>query len=295
MSIQGLRRWCGQSVVRGPAGMALAAAVLSGCGLPVGPLGIKASETWTHTYPLSKAGEVTIVNANGRIEVEGGEGATVEVQATKIASGATEQLAKDLLPRIPIEEHSTADFVSVETRRLNGFLIGASYEVRYKVKMPRGATIRATTTNGGVSINGMEGRVIARTTNGGIMATQIAGGIEARSVNGGVRVQFASTGTQPAELRTVNGGIHVALPATAKATVKATWVNGGINLTGLPFEIQEQAKRRFEGRLNGGGPSVEMATVNGGITIGSELDKSRRGTGWDEPPPGLPPDLHERR
>ena len=295
MLIQGLRRWCRKSVVIGPAGMVLAAAVLSGCGLPVGPLGIKATETWTHTYPLSKAGEVTIVNANGRIEVEGGEGGTVEVQATKIASGATEQLAKDLLPRIPIEEHATADFVSVETRRLNGFMIGASYEVRYKVKMPRGATIRATTTNGGVSINGMEGRVIARTTNGGIMATQIAGGIEARSVNGGVRVQFASTGTQPVELRTVNGGIHVALPATAKVTVKATWVNGGINLTGLPFEIQEQAKRRFEGRFNGGGPSVEMATVNGGITIGSELDKSRRGTGWDEPPPGLPPDLHERR
>jgi hypothetical protein len=295
MLIHGLRRWCGQSLVIGPAGVALAAVVLSACGLPVGPLGIKASETWTHTYPLSKAGEVTIVNANGRIEVEGGDGATVEVEATKIASGATEQLAKDLLPRIPIEEHATPDFVSVETRRLNGFLIGASYEVRYKVKMPKGATIRATTTNGGVSINGMDGRVIARTTNGGIIATQIAGGIEARSVNGGVRVQFVSTGTQPAELRTVNGGIHVALPATAKATVKATWVNGGINLTGLPFEIQEQAKRRFEGRLNGGGPSIEMATVNGGITIGSDLDKSRHGTGWDEPPPGLPPDLHERR
>jgi ribosomal protein S11 len=275
--------------------VALAAVVLSGCGLPVGPLGIKATETWTHTYPLSKSGEVTIVNANGRIEVEGGEGATVEVTAVKIASGATEQLARDLLPRIPIDEHASADFVSVETRRLNGFLIGASYEVRYKVKMPKGATIRATTTNGGVSISGMDGKVIARTTNGGIMATEIAGAIEARSVNGGVRVQFVSTGTQAAELRTVNGGIHVALPASAKATVKATWVNGGINLTGLPFEIQEQARRRFEGRLNGGGPIVEMATVNGGITVGSELDKTRHGTGWDEPLPELPPDLHERR
>jgi hypothetical protein len=244
---------------------------------------------------LSKAGEVTIVNTNGRIEVEGVEGATVEVEALKIASGATEQLARDLLPRIPIEEHATPDFVSIETRRLNGFLIGASYEVRYKVKMPRGATIRVTTVNGGVSVTGMEGRVIARTTNGGIVATEIAGGIEARSVNGGVRVQLVSTGTQPTELRTVNGGIRLALAPTAKATVKATWVNGGINLMGLPFEIQEQARRRFEGRLNGGGASVEMATVNGGITIGSELDKSRAGRGWDEPLPELPPDLHERR
>jgi hypothetical protein len=294
MLIHSLRRWHGRSLATGTAGMALAASILTGCGLPVGPLGIKASETWTHTYPLSKTGEVTIVNANGRIEVEGVEAATVEVEALKIASGATDQLARDLLPRIPIEEHATPDFVSIETRRLNGFLIGASYEVRYKVKMPRGATIRATTVNGGVSITGIDGRVITRTTNGGILATQIGGGIEARSVNGGVRVQFASTGSGPAELRTVNGGVHVALPPTAKATVSATWVNGGINLMGLPFDVQEQAKRRFEGRLNGGGAKVEVATVNGGITIGSELDKARPGRGWDEPLPELP-DLHERR
>jgi DUF4097 and DUF4098 domain-containing protein YvlB len=114
-----------------------------------------------------------------------------------------------------------------------------------------------------------------------------------------VRVQLTSTDVQPVQLRTVNGGVRVALPATAKATVNATWVNGGINLMGLPFEVHEQAKRHFEGRLNGGGGAVEVATVNGGITIGSELDKSRSGRGWDEPPPELPaelpPELHERR
>ena len=294
MLIHGLRRWSARSLGIGPAGAALAALVLTGCGLPVGPLGIKATDTWTHSYPLSKAGEVTIVNANGRIEVEGVDSETVEVEALKIASGATEQLARDLLPRIPIEEHATPDFVSIETRRLNGFLIGASYEVRYKVKMPKGATIRATTVNGGVTVTAMDGRVIARTTNGGILATQIAGGIEARSVNGGVRVQFASTGTQSSELRTVNGGVHVALPAAAKATVSATWVNGGINLAGLQFEVREQARRRFEGRLNGGGASIEVATVNGGITIGSELDKSRPGRGSDELTPERY-DPHERR
>lgn len=294
MLTHGLRHWSGRLLGIGPAGTALAALVLTGCGLPVGPLGIKATDTWTHSYPLSKAGEVTIVNANGRIEVEGVDSETVEVEAIKIASGATEQLARDLLPRIPIEEHATPDFVSIETRRLNGFLIGASYEVRYKVRMPKAATIRATTVNGGVSITAMDGRVIARTTNGGILATQIAGGIEARSVNGGVRVQFASTGTQSSELRTVNGGVRIGLPAAAKATVSATWVNGGINLAGLQFEVKEQSRRRFEGQLNGGGASIEVATVNGGITIGSELDKSRPGRGWDELTPERY-DPHERR
>lgn len=300
MVIHGLRR-SGRSLAAGSVSLALAA-VLSGCGIPGGRGGPRVSETWTHTYPLSKNGEVTIVNANGRIEVEGVDGDTVEVQAEKIARGATEQIARDLLPRIPIDERATPDFVSVETRRLNGFLIGASYEVRYRVKVPRSATLRATTVNGGVWLKTMDGRVIARTTNGGITATEMSGAVEARSVNGGVRVQFASLGAESVELRTVNGGVRVALPPAAKATVSASWVNGGINLSGLQFEVREQARRHFEGRLNGGGANVEVATVNGGITLSTELDKSSGpGRGWDELTPEKPPDerelheLHERR
>jgi hypothetical protein len=277
------------------AGVAAAALFLTGCGIPVGPLGARATDAWTHTYSLNRTGEVTIVNANGRIEVEGADGTTVEVHAEKIARGATEQIAHDLLPRIPIEEHATPDFVSIETRRMSGFLIGAGYEVRYKVRMPRGATIRATTVNGGVSIAGMDGRVIARTTNGGVVATGIGGALEARSVNGGVRVQFASVGTGPADLRTVNGGVRVALPETAKATVSATWVNGGMNVSGLQFEVTDQSRRRFEGRLNGGGTTIEVATVNGGITFGHELDTARPGHGWDQPEAEEGPVLHERR
>ena len=301
MVIHGLRR-SGRSLAAGSVSLALAAVVLSGCGIPGGRGGPRVSETWTHTYPLSKTGEVTIVNTNGRIEVEGVDGDTVEVQAEKIARGATEQIARDLLPRIPIDERSTPDFVSVETRRLNGFLIGASYEVRYRVKVPRGATLRATTVNGGVWLKTMDGRVIARTTNGGITATDMSGAVEARSVNGGVRVQFASLGAESVELRTVNGGVRVALPPAAKATVSASWVNGGINLSGLQFEVREQARRHFEGRLNGGGANIEVATVNGGITLSTELDKSSGpGRGWDELTPEKPPDerelheLHERR
>ena len=297
MSIRGQQQVFRRSLLTRP-GVAIVALALSGCGMPGGRFGARASDTWTHTYPLNKTGEVTIVNGNGRIEVEGVDGSTLEVQAERIASGATEQIARDLLPRIPIEEHATPDFVSIETRRLSGFLIGASYEVRYKVKMPRSATLRATTVNGFVFVTAMDGRVIAQTTNGGVLATQIAGGLEARSVNGGVRAQFASVGTAPIELRTVNGGVRLALPETAKATVNASWVNGGITVSGLQFEVKEQARRRFEGRLNGGGPSIDLKTVNGGITLGNHLDDSsltRRG--WpdlsglaEKPDPPDPPE-----
>jgi putative adhesin len=276
MSVHGLQRWFRGSLLAFP----VVALAVSGCGVQIGPFRGKASETWTHTYPLTKAGEVTIVNVNGKVDVEGVDGSTLEVRAERIASGATEQLARDLLPRIPIEEHATPDFVSIETKRITGVLIGASFEVRYHVKAPRTATLRATTVNGGVTVTAMDGRVIAQTTNGGVVATEIGGGIEARTVNGGVRVQLASTGGGRVELTTINGGVRLALPETSKATVSATWINGGMTMSGLRFEVNEESKRRFEGRLNGGGTPIELRTVNGGITIGARLDESegpRRG------------------
>ncbi len=250
--------------------IALAACVAAaGCGMPLGPLKGEARDSWTRTYTISKTGEVSIINVNGRVEVEGVDGSTVEVQADRIARGATEQLAQDLLPKITINDRSTPDLVQVETGRMNGLLIGASFEVRYHVKAPKGATVRASTVNGGVEVRAMSGRVVARTTNGGVVADGVAGGLEARTVNGGVRATLSSVGTSDITLSTVNGGVRISLPESSKATMSATWVNGGLDTNGLKFEIRDSGKRHFEGLLNGGGTPINVNTVNGGIRIAS--------------------------
>jgi hypothetical protein len=248
------------------------AAALAACG-PMGPYRGEARDNWSHTYTISKTGEVSITNVNGRVDVEGVDGSTVEVQAERIARGATDQLAQDLLPKIPINDRSTPDLVQIETGRLNGILIGASYEVRYHVKAPKAATVRASTVNGGVEVTGLSGRVVARTTNGGIVANDVSGGLEARTVNGGVRANFSSIGTSDVTLGTVNGGVRVALPESGKATLNATWVNGGFNSNRqLKFEIRDSGKRHFEGLLNGGGALINVNTVNGGIRVASTHD-----------------------
>lgn len=245
------------------------AAALAACG-PMGPYRGEARDTWSRTYTISKTGEVNIINVNGRVEVEGVDASTVEVQAERIARGATDQLAQDILPKIPINDRSTPDLVQIETGRLNGILIGASYEVRYHVKAPKGAAVRASTVNGGVEVRALAGRVVARTTNGGVVANDVSGGLEARTVNGGVRASFSSIGTSDITLGTVNGGVRVLLPESGKVTLNATWVNGGFNSNGqLKFEIRDSGKRHFEGLLNGGGTPINVNTVNGGIRVGT--------------------------
>ena len=243
---------------------ALASIGLAGCGF--GPLPGRATEEWTKTYPLSAGGTVRIGNTNGKVEIEGVDAAAVEVHVEKIARAATDDGARALLPRIAINEDVKPDRISIETGRMSGIMIGAGFEVRYHVKAPRAALVEARTTNGGVWLTGLTGKVIARTTNGGVRATALRGPIEAESTNGGVNVDLAAVADRVA-LRTTNGGVTLDVPETAKADVLATWTNGGMSVNGLSLDVSERSRRRFEGKLNGGGTPIELHTTNGGIRL----------------------------
>ena len=111
------------------------------------------------------------------------------------------------------------------------------------------------------------GKVVARTTNGGVRATALSGSVDAESTNGGVNVDLASVGSDRIALRTTNGGVTLDVPESAKADVAATWTNGGMSVNGLNLEVSERSRRRFEGKLNGGGTPIELHTTNGGIRL----------------------------
>jgi hypothetical protein len=242
--------------------------VLAGCDLSLGHLTARATDEWTRSYPLEGGGEIRIINTNGKIEIEGTDGSTVEVRAEKIARGATETAARELLPRITIKEDIKPDRVWLETERMSGIMLGAAFEVRYHIRAPKRAVVNVTNTNGQVALTALDGKVKAQTTNGGVNGRNLSGGVDARSTNGGVTIDMASVGPDSISLRTTNGGVTLLLPDGAKANLTASCTNGGINVSALDnLEISEQSRRRLEGRLNGGGISIEMRTTNGGIRV----------------------------
>jgi hypothetical protein len=243
-------------------------ALPAACEMAVGPLAGRASDTWTHTYPLAVGGEVQIVNTNGKVEVEGVEGATVEIRAERIARAATNEGARGLLPRIVIKEEVTPDRVSVQTERMPGIMLGAGFEVHYDVKAPKGATVRATTTNGEIAVRALAGKLIAQTTNGDLSAKDLTGGVDARTTNGDVRIDLASLGPDRVELTTTNGGVTLTLPETAKADLSASCTNGRIDVSAVKVDATgEQTRRRVEGRINGGGTPIQLRTTNGRIRV----------------------------
>src|SRR3954464_2655351 len=244
------------------------ALVLGGCDVSLGNLSARATDEWTHTYPLTAGGEIAIDNTNGKIEVEGTDAAPVQVRAERIAKGATDAAARELLPRIVIKEDATPDRVSVRTERMGGIMIGASFEVRYHVRAPKNAVVNVSNTNGQVTLTGLNGKVSAHTTNGQVRGDALTGAVEARTTNGSVNMDLSAIGKEPVRLHTTNGGVTLTIPESAKADIAASVTNGGISVGDFQnLDVGEKTRRRFEGRLNGGGTSIELETTNGGVRI----------------------------
>src|SRR5712691_1773294 len=79
-----------------------------------GTLEGRAADEWTRSYPLTADAEVQIVAGGGSIDVQGGNGTTLEVHAERIARASTDAAARELLPRIEIREDITPERVLLQ-------------------------------------------------------------------------------------------------------------------------------------------------------------------------------------
>jgi hypothetical protein len=232
----------------------------AGCDIVTADFRSEETAEWRKTYQLAPNGRVEIGNVNGKIDVQPAEGNTVEVVALKKAKGPSPEAAKSALDRITIEEDASADRVKIDTKfaKTTGIFHSGGLQVEYRVKVPVG----------GIDLAGLKGRINAETTNGGVHARDVAGQIEATTTNGGLDIELARMPEGGVKLECTNGGIKLRLPRDAKATISARITNGGINAGDLPIETSgEKNRRRLDGRLNGGGPRIDIEGTNGGITL----------------------------
>jgi hypothetical protein len=139
--------------------------------------------------------------------------------------------------------------------------------VEFQVKVPAGVHFVGRTVNGGISAEGIRGRAEAHTVNGEI-EVEAAGLTTAETVNGSINASVGEAGWKdPLKLKTVNGAIKVSLPGETAADVEAATVNGDIE-TDFPLTVKGKfGRRRIQGSIGGGGPLLELESVNGGIKL----------------------------
>jgi hypothetical protein len=200
---------------------------------------------------------------NGGVTFYGWDKNEVLVRALIQASADTRPDAQALAKEIRIE--TDGDRVRSDgplNRRYS------NWSVSYEVWVPRKTSLDADTHNGGVAVEGVEGKMELRAVNGGISLRQVAGDIRAITTNGGVTAYldgntWRGTGL---DLQTTNGGVSLEIPRGYNAELETGTVNGSMNID-FPVTVQGFIGRRITTKLGQGGPRVRATTTNGGVRI----------------------------
>lgn len=226
------------------------------------------TEVFDQTYSVDHGAIVGLENINGDVTVEVWDQPEIRVNGVKSAS------SQERLELLVIKVRQSARGVFVETdypdsRDLSYDDRRGRSKVEYTLTVPRHAAIDGIDLiNGDLLITGVEGGIDADTINGTIVVSGVAGEIELETVNGGIEVELGSQLMDDVSLSSVNGAIDVF--TVGSADVSAETVNGRIsNDFGIHVQKGKYVGSSMNGEIGGGGPSIDMETVNGRIFIGS--------------------------
>jgi DUF4097 and DUF4098 domain-containing protein YvlB len=247
-------------------------------------LGATAKERVERTIPLNKGGTFSLDNVNGKVVVTLAKGDEVHIVAEKTVRAMEEAKAKAGLSKLEVAIESTPQTIRVESRfpKSQGLFSSAGFSgsVDYTVEVPAGTHIALSSVNGAITVDTPGSQVTCETTNGSVevvgaellKAATVNGKIrfdaenieEINSTNGGIDGTIRSAAPSRGKVGTVNGHVTIALSPKASLRVEAENVNGGLS-SDLPGITR--SKHSLQGDLNGGGKTLSIETVNGGIEI----------------------------
>ena len=214
---------------------------------------------------MAGAGALSIDAApNGGIQVTGGPRGDVFIEARVVATADNEARAKEIASGVRIDAVSdkvTADGPSGLGRQ-------ESWHVSYRVAVPTQTSLQLKSSNGGISVADVEGRIEARTVNGGVKFTNLAGEVMGRTSNGGVEVDLNGSTWVGAglDVETSNGGVRIRIPEQYSARLEAGTLNGGFDID-FPLTVQGRVDREIAANIGAGGPLIRVRTHNGGLKV----------------------------
>ena len=215
-------------------------------------------------YTLKGSGSLRVdANPNGGITVIGWNKNEVKVVARVSTWARTEEEAKDIATQVKVEA-SDAEIRTTGPNLRNH----RGWSVSYEIWAPAKTDLRLSSTNGGLDVEGIQGRLNLETTNGGITLLAVSGDVNAETTNGGITVDLEGRRWEGAGLSavTTNGGVRLTVPDGFNADLEAATTNGGMEFE-FPVTIQGRLNKRITTKLGEGGPPIRVETTNGGVTV----------------------------
>ena len=209
-------------------------------------------------------GHVSIdAGQNGGIVVIGGKSDSMIVIAKIAASGYTTDEAIATARQVRIEVTPTS--VSATGPSMDDH---QQWSVSFDVVLPRGADVSAQTHNGGVYLEGLNGKVEARAVNGPVSVYEMAGDVMGRTQNGPITAELRGTKWEGTglDLQTQNGPVNLRIASGYNAHLETGTVNGPMSID-FPVTIQGKITKRFSIDLGTGGAPVRAITTNGPVVV----------------------------
>lgn len=260
-----------------------------------------ASRDETICIPAPSGGAISIHNANGKIRVVGEDRTDIEICVHKSVSADCPEIAEKLLDSIQLQNGKSGEILELEIQipRKCSRRAVAHLELR----VPRATKVASSSTNGKISLEGLERSIRARSSNGSIVICEVngdidvttanakvacrctrgrlharssngkievgghTGSIDASTSNGVIKATVDALGDDGIVLSTSNGRIVLEIPDDSNADIDMKVENGHIRNDIELEESESHADGRVLGRIGKGGTPIRLRTSNGTISL----------------------------
>lgn len=206
-------------------------------------------------------------SSNGGVRVEGWNEDYVQVHTRISVYGMSQSDAKELAQRIKTELINGRLRVDGPDSGSNWNSKKNHYSASFRVMIPERSDISVSTTNGGITLENLDGEIRFEATNGGVTLEDLAGDVKGRTTNGGMTVKLSGSSWdgESMDVGTTNGGLTVYVPKGYNADF-VTGTRWGRFDSDLELTMTK-TKGLIETTLGSGGPMVKATTKNGSVRI----------------------------
>ena len=240
------------------------------------------ADEWTKTYQVGNNASLHVDTNDAAIEVTRGVSNTLNARV--VADGYTVGNSG-----VRVTERQDADKVDIQVHIPNewGFHIGTHRGVRIEVQVPPQSALDLHSGDGHISVSSISGQARIDTGDGHIDVQNFNGSLHGHTGDGHMTIDGVFTDldlrtgdghvdltVRPGSklnggwlIHTSDGSVEARLPQDLAAELYAHTGDGHIQLD-MPVTVSGSIEHtRIRGKLNGGGPLLEITTGDGSIRI----------------------------
>jgi Putative adhesin len=241
------------------------------------------ADDWTKTWNVGAQPELRVEAGDASIDLEGAD--TNSIRAHLVTEGY--KIGYD---GVEVVEHQAGDHVDIRIKEPSGhFGNWGHHSIRLQIQAPRQLIGVVKTGDGSIRLKDVRGSLRVDTGDGSIEGANLGGSLDAhtgdgsmrlnglfsdvrlRTGDGSIQLQALSGSSLHSdwELHSGDGSISVTLPKNLNANLQLRTGDGHIH-TDLPLTVSDlHGQHEVRGKLNGGGPLLNIHTGDGSITVGA--------------------------